>query len=229
VTQWSPHLLQAEEREVVVVSTLTSSFRSRHWSEVYATTGAERVSWFQPDPTVSLELIDRLHLDRRQPVIDVGGGASTLVDRLLERGHIDVTVLDVSAHALGLAQRRLADRAQQVHWETVDLLQWTPTRRFALWHDRAVFHFLTDPHDRVRYRELATASVTLGGYLILATFAPDGPERCSRLPVARYSADELAEQLGAGFTSVTSCREHHHTPTGVDQPFTWLLMHRTET
>jgi trans-aconitate methyltransferase len=132
VTQWSPHLLQAEEREVVVVSTLTSSFRSRHWNEVYATTGAERVSWFQPDPTVSLELIDRLHLDRRQPVIDVGGGASTLVDRLLERGHIDVTVLDVSAHALGLAQRRLADRAQQVHWETVDLLQWTPTRRFAL-------------------------------------------------------------------------------------------------
>jgi SAM-dependent methyltransferase len=214
---------------VVVVSTLTNSFRSRHWNEVYATTGAERVSWFQPDPTVSLELIDGLHLDRRQPVIDVGGGASTLVDRLLERGYVDVTVLDVSAHALGLAQRRLGDRAQQVHWETADLLLWTPTRCFALWHDRAVFHFLTDPHDRVRYRELATASVTPGGYLILATFASDGPERCSRLPVARYSADQLAEHLGEGFTSMTTRREHHHTPTGVDQPFTWLLMQRTET
>lgn len=214
---------------MVVVSTSTSSSRSRHWNEVYDTKGAEQVSWFQPDPTVSLELIDGLHLDQSQPVVDVGGGASTLVDWLLERGHTDVTVLDVSAHALGLAQRRLADRAQQVHWETTDLLQWTPTRCFALWHDRAVFHFLTDPHDQDRYRESATASVTPGGYLILATFAADGPERCSGLPVTRYSAAELAEQLGAGFTTVTTRREHHHTPTGVDQPFTWLLMRRTDT
>lgn len=210
------------------MSTPTGSTRSRHWNEVYDTKGAEQVSWFQPDPTVSWELIDGLHLDRSQPVIDVGGGASTLVDGLLERGHTDVTVLDVSAHALRLAQHRLADRAQQVHWETADLLQWTPTRRFALWHDRAVFHFLTDPHEQASYRELTTASVTRGGYLLVATFAADGPEHCSGLPVTRYSADELAEQLGAGFTTVTTRREYHHTPTGTEQPFTWLLMLRTD-
>jgi trans-aconitate methyltransferase len=116
-----------------------------------------------------------------------------------------------------------------VHWETADLLGWTPTRRFALWHDRAVFHFLTDPHDRARYRQLATASITPGGYLIVATFAADGPQRCSGLPVTRYSADELAEQLGAKFTTMTTRREHHNTPTGANQPFTWLLLRHTDT
>lgn len=212
-----------------MVRTSTSSSRARQWNEVYQTKDAERVSWFQSNPTVSLELLNRLHLDRAQPVIDVGGGASMLVDRLLERGHTDVTVLDVSAHALCLAQRRLGDRAQFVHWESVDLLRWRPVRRFALWHDRAVFHFLTDPPDQVRYRELATTSITPGGYLILATFAADGPDRCSGLPVARYSADELAERLGPGFTTVTTRHEHHRTPTGADQPFTWLLMRRSNT
>jgi 2-polyprenyl-3-methyl-5-hydroxy-6-metoxy-1,4-benzoquinol methylase len=221
--------VQRQGWEVVVVYTPIHSARSRHWNEVYDTKGAKQVSWFQPDPTVSLELIDGLRLDRTEPVIDIGGGASTLVDRLLERGHTDVTVLDVSAHALGLAQRRLSDRAQQVHWETADLLQWTAPRRFALWHDRAVFHFLTDPDDRAHYRELATTSVIPGGYLILATFAADGPEQCSGLAVARYRADELADTLGAGFTTVKTRREHHHTPTGAAQPFTWLLMRHTST
>ena len=212
-----------------MVSIPTSSGRSRHWNQVYDTKGAEQVSWFQPDPTVSLHLIDGLTLDRAQPVIDIGGGASTLVDRLLERGHTDLTVLDVSAHALGLAQRRLSDRGQQVHWEIAEQLGWTPPRRFALWHDRAVFHFLTDPHDRARYRELATASIIPGGYLIIATFAADGPERCSGLPVSRYRADELAEQLGAGFTTMNTRREQQHTHTGANQPFTWLLLRRTDT
>jgi len=210
------------------VSTPTSSARSRHWDEVYDTKGTDQVSWFQPEPVVSWELIDGLRLDRTQPVIDVGGGASKLVDRLVERGHTDVTVLDVSAHALRLAQHRLADRAWLVRWETADLLEWRLRRRFALWHDRAVFHFLTDPDDRARYRELATAAVGPGGYLILATFAEDGPEQCSGLSAARYSGEELAEQLGAGFTTVTIRREHHHSPTGADQPFTWLLTRRTD-
>jgi SAM-dependent methyltransferase len=213
---------------VAAVSTPTGSARSRHWDEVYDTKSAEGVSWFQPEPVVSWELIDGLRLDRTRPVIDVGGGTSKLVDRLVERGHTDVTVLDVSAQALRMAQHRLADRAWLVRWENTDLLGWTPQRRFALWHDRAVFHFLTDPDDRARYRELVTAGVAPGGYLILATFAADGPEHCSGLPAARYNGEDLAEQLGAGFTTVTIHREHHHTPTGADQPFTWPLMRRTD-
>jgi trans-aconitate methyltransferase len=211
------------------VSIPSSATRRQHWDQVYDTRGAEQVSWFQPDPTVSLDFIDRLHLDQTQPIIDLGGGASTLVDRLLERGHTDLTVLDVSPHALELAQHRLAERAALVRWETTDLLRWTPTTPFALWHDRAVFHFLTEPDDRARYRELATANITPGGHLILATFAADGPEHCSGLPVTRYSTAELAEELGAGFTVETTRREHHHTPTGTTQPFIWLLLRRTNT
>ncbi|MQA15489.1 MAG: methyltransferase domain-containing protein [Pseudonocardiaceae bacterium] len=209
------------------MSAPSGSAPSRHWDQVYDAKGAQQVSWFQPQPTVSLELIDGL-LDRTDPVIDVGGGASPLVDRLLDRGHTDLTVLDVSAHALQLAQRRLGDRAQQVHWATADLLQWRPERRYMLWHDRAVFHFLTTPDEQARYRELATTSITPGGYLIIATFAADGPEQCSGLPVARHRPDDLAEQLGAAFTTLTTRREHHHTPTGAEQPFTWLLARRTD-
>jgi SAM-dependent methyltransferase len=211
------------------VSIPSSATRRQHWDQMYDTRGAEQVSWFQPDPTVSLDLIDGLHLDQTQPIIDLGGGASTLVDRLLERGHTDLTVLDVSSHALDLAQHRLAERAALVRWETTDLLRWTPTTPFALWHDRAVLHLLTEPDDRARYRELATANITPGGHLILATFAADGPEHCSGLPVTRYSATQLAEELGAGFTVETTRREHHHTSTGATQPFTWLLLRRTNT
>lgn len=210
------------------MSTSTGLANAEHWNKVYETRGADQVSWFQPEPTVSVELIGDTRLDRTQPVIDVGGGASLLVDRLLERGHTDLTVLDVSGNALRLAQRRLAGRANQVSWETSDLLRWRPRRRFALWHDRAVFHFLTDPSDRDRYRELASASVLAGGYLVLATFAADGPEHCSGLPVARYSPEELVATLGAAFNLLTIRREHHRTPAGVDQPFTWLLMRRTD-
>lgn len=198
-----------------------------HWDAVYDAKGAGQVSWFQPEPVVSLALIDELWLDPIEPVIDVGGGAAVLVDRLLERGYTDLTVLDVSAQALRLAQRRLADHADRVHWEVADLLEWTPQRRFVLWHDRAVFHFLIDSEEQARYRELAMTGIAPGGYLILATFAADGPERCSGLPVARDHAEDLAEQFSTGFTTVSTRREHHHTPTGADQPFTWLLARRT--
>ena len=176
----------ARRREVATVSSPARPGRS-HWDEIYDTNSAEQVSWFQPEPAVSLELIDSLRLDRSRPVIDVGGGASPLAGRLLQRGYTDLTVLDVSARALALAQRNLGGRAGQVHWETADLLGWTPPRRFALWHDRALFHFLTDPGQRARYRELVTAGIAPGGYLIVATFAADGPERCSGSPVARYT------------------------------------------
>ncbi|MGQ0841936.1 class I SAM-dependent methyltransferase [Actinokineospora sp.] len=162
-------------------------------------------------------------------MIDIGGGASVLVDRLIERGHTDVTVLDVSTRAIGIARTRLAARAEQVRWVAADLLQWYPQRQFALWHDRAVFHFLTDPLDRARYQELATSAIRAGGHLVLATFAADGPDQCSGLPVARYSVENLAAAFSDGFATVSTRRENHTTPTGVTQAFTWLLMRRTST
>lgn len=209
------------------MSASTSAARI-HWNEVYDTKGAEGVSWYQPEPLVSLELIDTLDLDPARPVIDVGGGASMLVDHLLERGHTDITVLDVSDRALRVAQHRLGDRGRQVQWHAANLLHWAPQRRFALWHDRGVYHFLIDPDEQARYRQLTTAGVAPGGYLIVATFAADGPDHCSGLPVARHWPEDLAGQFGDGFTAVTTRHERHQTPAGIEQPFTWLLARRTE-
>ncbi|MBO0872559.1 MAG: class I SAM-dependent methyltransferase [Pseudonocardia sp.] len=207
----------------------TDTGRARHWDRVYGTKDADGVSWYQTHPTVSLALIDKVRPRRDAPILDVGGGTSVLVDQLLRRGYTDLTVLDVSAHALELSQQRLREFAGRVHWEHADVLTWTPARRFALWHDRAVFHFLTKPAERATYRELATTSVTPGGHLIVGTFASDGPTSCSGLPVARYDPDALAEELGPMFTPVASRREHHRTPAGVDQPFTWLALLRAPT
>jgi trans-aconitate methyltransferase len=212
---------------VITVTTPAGTSAQEHWNAVYQTKGPEQVSWFQSEPTVSLELIEAVGLAPADPIIDIGGGASPLAGRLLDRGYTDVTVLDVSAGALDLAKYRLGARAGAVWWETADMLAWTPPRAYALWHDRAVFHFLTDPANQTRYRERVAAGLRPGGHLILATFAADGPEHCSGLPVARYSPEQLAAQLGPDFTTMATRREHHHTPTGVDQPFTWLLLRRT--
>ncbi len=213
------------------MSASTSATHRRHWDALYDAKGARQVSWFQAEPVVSLALIDDLRLDPIEPVIDVGGGASMLVDRLLERGHTDVTVLDVSAQALRLAQRRLADQADRVHWEAADLLQWTPQRRFVLWHDRAVFHFLVDPADRAGYGAALRTGTAPGGLAVLGTFATDGPTRCSGLPVARYDPDRLraavAEASGEDWQLLRSAREEHHTPAGGVQPFTWVLLQRS--
>lgn len=200
--------------------------RAGHWNSVYDTKGPDRVSWFQPEPTVSLQLVEQFQLAGDDPIVDVGGGASMLVDRLLGRGQTDLTVLDVSAHALDVARHRLGTPANQVHWETTDVLSWTPPRHYGLWHDRAVFHFLTDPADRDRYRRRAGTSIRPGGHLIVATFAADGPRQCSGLPVARYTPDELAAEFGDTFIPIATHREHHRTPDGTDQPFTWLLARR---
>jgi hypothetical protein len=174
---------------------------------------------------MSLNLIDRLGVPRSAPVIDVGGGASLHVDRLLVRGYTDLAVLDVSAAALDIARRRVGDAAP-VRWLHEDILTWQPERRYALWHDRAVFHFLTHATERATY--LTTLRQTLGdsGSLIIGTFASDGPERCSGLPVARYDPVDL-ERLLDGFTVVASSREAHVTPSGtVVQPFTWIAAKR---
>lgn len=198
--------------------------RARHWAEVYTRRGDTQVSWYSPDPGVSLELIDAGAADPRLPAVDVGAGASRLVDALLQRGFADLTALDVSDDGLAHIRERLGPAATAVRWTVTDLLDWEPDRRFGLWHDRAVFHFLTHPADRDRYRDLLAAALAPGALVVVGTFAADGPDFCSGLPTARYAPDELAAELGAGLAVVARRREEHRTPGGGVQAFTWLAL-----
>ena len=194
-----------------------------YWDEVYRRLAATDVSWFQPEPTVSLELIAMATVAPYDPIVDVGGGASVLVDRLLDAGHQDVSVLDVAADVLDLARQRLGLRGDRVDWIMHDLLTWRPDRQYRVWHDRAVFHFLTERSDRDRYRAVLRQALAKDGRVVIATFAADGPTSCSGLPTTRYSADELAGQFPE-LKLVKSTREEHRTPAAHIQPFTWLLM-----
>jgi SAM-dependent methyltransferase len=192
--------------------------RKAHWERVYTTKGEGELGWFQPDPALSLDLI-RSASHRRGPVIDVGGGSSRLVDRLLDSGFEHITVLDISRAALDTARSRLGDRSDSVRWVEADVTSEVRLGEFDVWHDRAVFHFLTEPADRRRYIELAGRSIVPGGHLIIATFAPDGPPRCSGLEVCRYDASSLAAELGDTFTLVGEATETHVTPQGSPQTF----------
>jgi hypothetical protein len=159
-------------------------------------------------------------------IIDLGAGTSRLVDRLLDAGFVDVTVLDISAHALDEVGRRLGPRAMRAKFICQDVLSWQTERQYDVWHDRAVFHFLTDEAQRSRYVAVAAEAVRAGGAVIVATFAEDGPATCSGLPVARYSADELAGAFARGFEPVHAEREPHETPAGDVQPLTWMILRR---
>lgn len=197
-----------------------------HWDGVYARKSADEVSWFQRAPTVSLAWIRGLDLPRDAPLVDVGGGASRLVDHLLADGRRAVTVLDISEEALATTRARLGADAGQVTWLVQDAATWRPSQTYRVWHDRAVFHFLTDAERRQGYLNALTAGVATGGRFIVATFAPDGPETCSGLPVQRYGADDLAALLGPDWRLVESTREDHTTPGGRVQPFTWCHFER---
>ncbi len=195
--------------------------RKAHWETVYTTRAAHEVGWFQPRPETSLQLIARAGVERGEPLIDVGGGASLLVDRLLDAGYGDVSVLDISAAAIDVAYRRLGGWANRVHWLVEDAAKFEPLRQYALWHDRAVFHFLTDPAERAAYVMVAMKAVRPGGSLIVATFGPQGPEQCSGLPVVRYAPSDLDGQFSAGFERVESVEEIHTTPGGAAQQFVY--------
>lgn len=195
--------------------------REQHWDAAYRGCGVERVSWFQSTPTQSLRLIDQLGISRDAAVVDIGGGASSLVDHLLELGFADIAVLDVSPAALDSAKRRVGVTAP-VSWLHEDLLGWQPPRRFDVWHDRALLHFLVEPRDRERYLATLRSALNPGAAVIIATFAADGPDHCSGLPVRRYSDDDLAAWLGDDFHVIETCREEHTTPGGGNQPFTWI-------
>ncbi|MGL6078549.1 class I SAM-dependent methyltransferase [Methyloversatilis discipulorum] len=199
-----------------------------HWEAVYAQRTPDSVSWFQPHAEHSLELIARAGLTRDAAIIDVGGGASTLADDLLARGYHDLTVLDLSAAALAAAQVRLGDDARRVSWVEADITAVDlPRQRYDLWHDRAVFHFLTDAAQRHAYVERVLQSVKPGGHVIVATFAEDGPDRCSGLPVMRYGADTLHAEFGAPFELLEHSRETHHTPGGAVQQFVYCYCRRS--
>jgi 2-polyprenyl-3-methyl-5-hydroxy-6-metoxy-1,4-benzoquinol methylase len=192
-----------------------------YWDGRYATIGAANVSWYQEHPAPSMRLIDTLGLDPRAPIVDVGGGASTLVDALVRDGFGDVTVVDISQRALDDAAARVPDAA--VTWVRADVRTWQPSRRYALWHDRAAYHFLTQPQDQQGYWRRVREHLQPGGHVIIATFAEDGPEMCSGLPVQRHSHDDLLVAMGPGFTAVARERETHVTPAAGEQRFIWLV------
>lgn len=200
--------------------------RHDHWQTVYSTKSDSAVSWFQERPETSLELVTTGNLPLDARIIDVGGGASRLVDALLDAGYSALTVLDIAPAALDAAGARLGARAEAVRWVTADITAWTPAAPFDVWHDRAVFHFLIDAADREAYRGALTAGVTPGGRVIIGTFAPDGPEKCSGLPVMRYSPEALAAELGNDFALVECRQEAHATPSGAVQHFQFSVFAR---
>lgn len=202
------------------------SEQQEHWDEVYRTKAPDKVSWYQPSPEASLQILDRFGIPASASLIDVGGGASMLVDGLVERGWSDLTVLDIAAPALDTARARLGPVSQNVTWMIADITQWAPDRTFDVWHDRAVFHFLIEAEQREAYRRALEIAVAPGGLVIIATFAPDGPERCSGLPVRRYDAAALAAELGPAFALADSWREQHTTPAGGVQAFNWCVFRR---
>jgi SAM-dependent methyltransferase len=201
--------------------------RKTHWQAVYAGKPDDELSWYQADPQPSLDLILAASGGRGR-VIDVGGGSSILVDRLLEARFEKVAVLDISVAAIERSKSRLGERAGQVQWIVADVTHYGDLGQFDVWHDRAAFHFLTDPAERKRYGRLVRKTLPVGGHLIVGTFAADGPEKCSGLEVCRYDARSLAEELGAGFELLRKLTETHVTPWGKPQAFLYCVFRRSE-
>jgi hypothetical protein len=197
-----------------------------HWRRVYEDKRPDELSWYQPSPETSLAALDSLGADHACSLVDIGGGASALADALVERGWQDANVVDIAQPALAASKTRLGTRAKQVKWLVADVRQWRPGRTFEIWHDRAVFHFLTQPGDRAGYKRALAEGTCAGSRVIIATFAVDGPEMCSGLPVQRYDAPLLAAELDADFRLLRDWRETHVTPWGTEQHFQWCAFER---
>jgi SAM-dependent methyltransferase len=201
----------------------------QHWEAVYRGRAPELVTWYQEHPALSLSFIAATGLGSGAGVVDVGGGCSLLTDYLIDQGYTNITVLDLSSIAMGYARQRLGDRAEEVTWIEGDVLEYRFHTTFDVWHDRAVFHFLTDPADQERYVDSLNDAVPIGGHVIIATFGLDGPETCSGLPVQRYGPEMLRQTLGPGFETVGFQTEIHHAPTGVAQQFLYGHFQRRST
>lgn len=201
-------------------------YRRLHWEEVYRQKPENSVSWFELRPEISLELIQAAGLQKTDALIDVGGGSSRLADHLLAEDFADLSVLDIAEPALEKAKTRLGASASRVHWIVADITRWQPPRKYRLWHDRAMFHFLTDPAERAAYRNTLQAALPDGGTAIIASFSPAGPERCSGLPVQRYSPQSLAAELGPRFALREWRESAHVTPAGKTQLFQYSMFVR---
>jgi len=202
--------------------------RKQHWEAVYAAKPVQESSWHQANPALSLSMIGAAASGPGASLIDVGGGASLLVDHLLDLGYRDLTVLDIAAAALDQARRRLGPRAGGVRWIESDVTAFLPTRTWDIWHDRAAFHFLTEAADRRRYVDVLRRALPVGGQAIIAAFAPDGPQRCSGLDIVRYDAVRLGAELGASFSLQERRFEAHLTPTGREQRFGFFRFRRDD-
>ncbi len=200
--------------------------RATHWNNVYGAKTPDEMSWFQSRPDLSLALIESTGLDKDAAILDVGGGASTLVDHLLAAKRTSLSVLDISEQALEQARRRLESNAPSVKWIVADVTLWRPNTTFDLWHDRAVLHFLTDPRDQEAYAETLRAALKPHGWAIIAGFAPDGPLKCSGLTIVQHDANSLLSLLGAGFDLIETRNEIHRTPWNAEQAFRYHLFRR---
>ncbi len=202
--------------------------KKKHWQRIYSSGSTDRVGWYTPHLKTSISWINDLDLAADDPVIDIGGGASTLVDDLLDTGHSDISVLDLSARAMSIVKERLGNRASSVSWFQGDVTKTElPSRHFGLWHDRAVFHFLVEPGQRQQYRDKLLDALKAGGYFIIGTFDQDAPPQCSGLPVQRYSVEMLRSVFGEEFKLQRQHKEIHHTPSGVEQSYLYCLFQRT--
>ena len=201
--------------------------RKSHWETIYETKTTDSVSWYAEHLESSLRLILDTGIRKEEAIIDIGGGSSTLVDDLLALGFKDISVLDISDKALSNSRARLGDRASKINWIEADITSVNlPEDNYVVWHDRAVFHFLTDAEDRHRYIELAKRSIKVGGHVIVASFALDGPEKCSGLNVVRYSPETMHDEFGGSFELVDHHDELHHTPFGTTQKFVYCYCRR---
>jgi len=201
--------------------------RHAHWENVYRAKGERDVSWFQERPEISVELIRATGVNIDASIIDIGGGASRLVDALLDAGFGNLAVLDLSEKALATSSARLGARSARVKWITADVTAWEPSETYDVWHDRAAFHFLTEPKHRAAYAARVWRAVRAGGHVIIGTFALDGPERCSGLPVVRHDASSLGEMLGPSFALIESRDHAHQTPIETIQRFQFSRFRRT--
>jgi len=200
--------------------------RRAHWEGVYTTKGEAEVSWFQETPSPSLELLALVGAHPASAIIDIGGGASRLVDSLVAQGFVNVTVLDLSEAALATARARLSREAGKVKWIAADVTQWRPMETYDVWHDRAALHFLTEPDDQAAYLRTLNEALRPGGHAIIGTFAPDGPEKCSGLRVRRHGAESLAALLGPDYELIDSRRHEHTTPWKSVQSFAFNTFRR---
>ncbi|MBT4511858.1 MAG: class I SAM-dependent methyltransferase [Chloroflexi bacterium] len=203
--------------------------RKSHWDNVYQHTDPSQVGWYRPHLENSLQFIEEIALEQSAQIIDIGGGCSTLVDDLLDRGFDNVTILDLSSYAIEIAKNRLGNRSSEVTWIEADVTKYTPPpNQYDLWHDRAVFHFLTSPEDRNTYFNAVWQSLKPNGNLIIATFSPEAPPKCSGLDLVRYTPDSLCHEFEEGFHLIQNLQQEHVTPLGVRQPYIYCHFRKNE-